>query len=38
VNEIAADLKKAGTLAFPDWEAGKRVPHPGYTRTSAVDK
>jgi three-Cys-motif partner protein len=40
VNKIAADLKKAGTLVFPDWEAGKRVPHPGYAvyRASAADE
>jgi hypothetical protein len=40
VNKIAADLKKAGTLVFPNWEAGKRVPHPEYTfyRASAAEK
>ncbi|MGC1305486.1 MAG: three-Cys-motif partner protein TcmP [Caulobacteraceae bacterium] len=30
VNKIGADLRKAGDLAFPNWEAGKRVPHDSY--------
>lgn len=30
VNRIAADLRKNGTLLFPGWEAGKRVPQNGY--------
>ncbi|MBR1090795.1 three-Cys-motif partner protein TcmP [Bradyrhizobium manausense] len=40
VNKIGADLKKEGTLVFPNWETGKRVPHPGYTvyRASAADE
>lgn len=30
VNALAADLRKSGTLIFPDWEARKRVPDDGY--------
>ena len=30
VNKMAATLRDAGTLLFPDWEKGKRVPQPRY--------
>jgi three-Cys-motif partner protein len=30
VNQIAARLRAESTLEFPDWEARKRVPQPGY--------
>lgn len=30
VNTMAAGLRKAGTLVFPDWEQGKRIPQSGY--------
>jgi three-Cys-motif partner protein len=30
VNKIAARLRSKGTLLFPDWEKGKRVPQPSY--------
>jgi len=30
VNELAARLRKAQVLEFPDWEKGKRVPQPNY--------
>jgi hypothetical protein len=30
VNRITARLRDEGTLLFPDWERGKRVPQPGY--------
>lgn len=30
VNKIAARLYRAMRLHFPDWERGKKVPHPGY--------
>ena len=30
VNVMAARLRKAGTLMFPDWETGKRIPQSGY--------
>lgn len=30
VNAIAAALRKEGLLEFPNWEAGKRVPHDTY--------
>lgn len=37
VNRIAAELRKRGSLLFPDWEAGKRVPQDAYrvSRASA---
>lgn len=30
VNKLAANLRKAQSLEFPDWEKGKRVPQPSY--------
>lgn len=30
VNALAADLRKSGAIAFPDWEARKRVPDDNY--------
>lgn len=30
VNKIAARLREEGTLLFPDWKLGKRVPQSGY--------
>lgn len=30
VNALAADLRKSGALAFPGWEARKRVPDDSY--------
>jgi hypothetical protein len=30
VNEIASRLRREGTLFFPDWEKGKKVPHDKY--------
>ena len=30
VKRIAAELRKNGTLLFPVWEAGKRVPQDTY--------
>jgi three-Cys-motif partner protein len=30
INQIAARLRKEGTIVFLDWERGKRVPQPNY--------
>ena len=30
VNSMAARMRKDGTLEFPNWEMGKRVPHDTY--------
>ncbi len=30
VNGLAAKLRNAGKLEFPDWEKGRRVPQPNY--------